>query len=191
MEEIILHSFEAGRRGKPDELDSNIAHLIGSKLLKKDPLARFDLRVAGGYESQKPKIRISGEVSSHLIEGNFFGEIKDMVLVHYNRIQQAGYGLDDIIFDFGIKAQSSSLATNGKAGDSGNPIAVAYKNAPHHLPWERFLAVGIRDLFDSIYASDGYLGEELKESTGLQQLSGLLADGKIGVDVEYKGATLK
>ena len=68
MTEKIIHSFEAGRRGKPDELDSNIAHLIGSHLLKKDSNARFDLRVAGGYDSQaqKPKIRISGEVNQAL-----------------------------------------------------------------------------------------------------------------------------
>ena len=78
MNERILHSFEAGRRGKPDELESNIAHLIGSHLLKKDRQARFDLRVAGGYDShaKKPKIRISGEVSSHVLEEKLYDEIE-------------------------------------------------------------------------------------------------------------------
>src|SRR3989338_4999635 len=91
MTEHILHSFEAGRRGKPDELDANIAHLIGLHLLQKDPRARFDLRVAGGYDhlARKPKIRISGEVSSHLLEDTLYDEIKDLIRVHYNRIQQA------------------------------------------------------------------------------------------------------
>ena len=53
MYEQILHSFEAGRRGKPDELESQIAHLIGARILEIDPNARFDLRVAGGYDSSK------------------------------------------------------------------------------------------------------------------------------------------
>ena len=193
MTEHILHSFESGRRGKPDELDANIAHLIGLHLLQKDPRARFDLRVAGGYDhlARKPKIRISGEVSSHLLEDTLYDEIKDLIRVHYNRIQQAGYDEQHFMFDFGFKPQSTTLATNGKVGDSGNPIAVAYRKSPHYLPWERFLSVGIRDLFDDIYASDGFVGEELRRLTGIEQLSGLCADGKIGVDALYKGASFQ
>lgn len=189
MSELIIHSFEAGRRGKPDELDNNIAHLIGSHLLKKDRQARFDLRVAGGYDSpaKKPKIRISGEVSSHVLDENLYSEIKDLIKVHYNRIQQAGYDENNFIFDFGLKPQAPNLSENSKAGDSGNPLAVAYRKTPRHLPWERFLSVSIRDLFDSIYSKEGFLGAELMKSTGLQQLSGLSADGKIGVDVAYNG----
>ena len=192
MAEKIIHSFEAGRRGKPDELDSNIAHLVGSHLLRKDPLARFDLRVAGSYDphAEKLKIRISGEVSAHLLEDKLYGQIKDLIVVHYNRIRLAGYGEQDFIFDIGLKPQASILSLNGKAGDSGNPIAVAYRNTPNYLPWERFLAVDIRDLVDRIYASNGFLGEELRESAGIQQLSGLCADGKIGVDFLYEGIKL-
>ena len=33
-EEKISHVFEAGRRGKPDEFDSALAHLIGAHFLK-------------------------------------------------------------------------------------------------------------------------------------------------------------
>jgi hypothetical protein len=47
MSELILHAFEAGRRGKPDEIDSQIANLIGAEITRRDPNARFDLRVNG------------------------------------------------------------------------------------------------------------------------------------------------
>ncbi len=193
MSEFIVHSFEAGRRGKPDELESNIAHLMGSHLLKKDPCARFDLRVAGSYdpESQKPRIRVSGEVSGHLLEEKLYDELKDLILVHYNRLQQAGYGLDHLIFDFKFKPQETTLSLNGKAGDSGNPIAVAYRHSPSRLPWERFLAVGIRDLYDAIYASEGFLSEDLRGFSPIRQLWGLFADGKISVDAVYNGAAFQ
>ena len=48
MSERVLHSFEAGRRGKPDELDANIAHLLGAFFLEMNPLARFDIRIIKG-----------------------------------------------------------------------------------------------------------------------------------------------
>lgn len=192
MTELILHSFEAGRRGKPDELESRIAHLIGAHLLAKDRKARFDLLVSGGYsyERQKPLVRISGEVSNHLLKASLYPEIKDLVMVLYNKVQQAGYSEPDFLFDFGLRAQKDTLAENSHAGDSGNPIAVAYRNTPNHLPWERFLAVDIRDLFDTIYQQDGFLPLELKEKTGLQTFHGLGADGKVGVNGLYDGAVV-
>ncbi len=190
MSELIIHSFEAGRRGKPDELESNLAHLIGAHLLAKDEKARFDLRVAGGYDHHagKPKIRLSGEVSSHLLEDKLYSEIKSFVRHHYNKIHQSRYDEDKFLFDFGFKPQDLNLSLNRKAGDSGNPIAVAYRNTPHNLPWERFLAVGLRDLFDAIYFSEGVVPFAARRGGEPQQLYGLNADGKIGVDVLYDRA---
>lgn len=193
MSELIIHSFETGRRGKPDELDGNLAHLIGSHLLKKDLQARFDLRVAGGYDSQakKPTIRISGEVSSHLINEKLYDEIEKLAIIHYNKIHHSRYDQSKFIFNLGLKPQETNLSQNSRAGDSGNPIAVAYRKAPHYLPWERFLSVGIRDLCDNIYAGNGHLDEGLKKATGLEGLSGLSADGKIGIDALYNGAAFQ
>jgi len=65
MSELQTHSFEAGQRGKPDELDAGIAHLIGAYFLERNPLSRFDLRVSGGFV-EKPVVRVSGEISQSL-----------------------------------------------------------------------------------------------------------------------------
>src|SRR3989338_6214488 len=80
--ELQLHSFEAGRRGKPDELETQIAHLIGAQFLEIDPNARFDLRVAGGHNHQQDKleVRVSGEVSRNILE---ISGINDPIAVAY------------------------------------------------------------------------------------------------------------
>ncbi len=187
MIELELEPFEAGRRGKPDELDSRIAHLLGSHLLKKDSQARFDLRVNGSYDpvQRKPLLKISGEVSKHLLTPQLYDEMKRVTLLLYNKTHKSGYDEDNFIFHFGLKPQNGRLESNQKAGDLGNPIAVAYRGTPNFLPWERFLAVEIRNLFDRIYEQDGYLPLDLAGRCELQVLPGLCADGKIDVKVLY------
>lgn len=192
MLELVLEPFEAGRRGKPDELDSMIAHLLGSHLLRKDPQARFDLRMQGGYsvELEKPVVHISGEISTHLLQPSLSGEMKHLVKEFYNKIHQSHYDESHFLIHFGLKAQNGKLAQNGKAGDSGDPIAVAYRGTPHYLPWERFLAVDLRDLFDRIYQQDGTLPFDIAEQAGFQTLPGLGTDGKVRVHALYEGIKL-
>ncbi len=180
MAERIIHSFEAGRRGKPDELESGLAHLIGAYFLERNPLARFDVRVAGGFSRalQKPRLCISGEVSASVLTEDTYPELHRRLVAHYNKVHQSHLDTTDFVWDFFFKSQADSLAANSCAGDSGNPIAVAYRTSPHHLPWERYLAVEIRDLIDHLY-QDSPSG-----------LAGLQPDGKVGVEAVYSGSRL-
>ncbi len=191
--ELIPHSFEAGRRGKPDELDSNIAHLLASHLLQKDPDARFDIRVHGQYDrkAQKPKLLISGEVSEHLLhDARLYHDLTNLVLVFYNRIHRSVLDDQQIIVEYNFNNQEHTLARNLNNGDIGRPLAVAFRESPCYLPDERFLAVSLRDLFDSIHDADGYLPRDLAEKTDFDTLYGLGADGKITVDALYTGVKL-
>ena len=191
MTEKISHSFEAGRRGKPDELDSGIAHLIGAHFLELDKNARFDLRVSGTYKDGHPPVRVSGEVSDFLLQTpNIYTDISRIVLDRYNLIHRTELKPEQVLFDISFKAQAHSLASNGNAGDSGNPIAVAYKNTPNHLPLERYIAVVIRDIFDTIYHNGGIVPEVLTRYSGISELRGLNADGKVGVEALYTGSQL-
>lgn len=191
MIEKISHSFEAGRRGKPDELDSGIAHLIGAHLLELDQNARFDLRVSGTYRANQPLARVSGEVSEFLLQTpNIYSDISKIVLDRYNLVHRVELKPEDFLFDFSFKPQAHSLASNGNAGDSGNPIAVAYRDAPNQLPWERYIAVAIRDIFDTIYHNGGIVPENLASHSGISELRGLNADGKVGVEALYADSQL-
>ncbi|MDO8655712.1 MAG: methionine adenosyltransferase domain-containing protein [Nanoarchaeota archaeon] len=191
MTEQIIHSFESGRRGKPDELDSNIAHLIGSHLLGMNPKARFDIRIEGGYSRKRERLQVnvSGEVSGSLLTPKLPEELTDLTLVHYNRLHGTVLNVDDIHFNYEeLNAQESDLALNGNIGDDGRPIAVAFRDAPYFLPHDRFIAVAVRDLFDTIFNSDGYVPREVAERTGIRELPDLRQDGKITVDGIYEGA---
>lgn len=192
MAEKILHSFEAGRRGKPDELDSGLAHLIGAHFLEADRDARFDVRVAGSYsiKESKPLVRVSGEVSEALLGGEACKTIPRVVADHYNFVHRTTLKPDDFVFDIALKPQALPLASNGNAGDSGNPIAVAYRDTPNRLPWERHIAVGLRDTIDDIFHKSGQVPERLASASGIHHIQGLRADGKVGVDVLYEGAQL-
>lgn len=191
MPEKILHSFEAGRRGKPDELDSCIANLIGSYLLKTNQDARFDLRVNGSCINGRPQVRLSGEVSEFLFEDkDLHQNIANIVLNQYNWVHKTTLNLENIDINFSFKAQYHSLSSNKKAGDSGNPIAVAYKNTPNQLPWERYIAVELRDLIDRIYQNDGEVPQNLANISGVVELKGLRADGKISAECFYEGCKL-
>lgn len=191
MVERIVHSFEAGRRGKPDELDSIIANRIGAYFLDVNRDARFDLRVRGGYSTteQKLEVGLSGEVSESLLsKKGLYDDLRQLVVKTYNSIHRTDLASSDFVFNFGFKPQASPLATNGFAGDSGNPIAVAYRKGPHFLPWERYLAVGIRDLLDEIFIAGGQVPSVLANESGIKQIVGFRADGKVGVDAVYRGA---
>ena len=192
MTERTLHTFEAGRRGKPDELEGGIAHLIGALFLELNPLARFDLRVGGrwSYEEEKPFVEVSGEVSESILTPNLEESICGIVIDHYNKVHRTALTSDDLIIRCtGLKPQSDVLASNGSAGDSGNPIAVAYRNAPNHLPWERYLAVEIRDIIDNIF-QNGNVPAHIADISGVKKLNGLRADGKVSVDAIYEGVRL-
>src|SRR3989344_5879511 len=187
--ERIHHAFEAGRRGKPDELDAGLAHLVGAYFLELEPNARFDLRVTGSY-TDKPTVRVSGEVSARLLSSPHVEEaLSNIIREHYNNIQRSHLPTEDITIQFNLKPQSDELAANDASGDSGYAIAVAYKDAPLHLPWERYAAVGIRDLLDTIYLNGGVVPGELAKASGVALLPGLRADGKIGVEAIYEGTT--
>ena len=70
MIEKIVHSFEAGRRGKPDELDGLISHWLGAAFLELNPNSKFDLDVTGSYLPERDLIliNIGGEISRSLLE---------------------------------------------------------------------------------------------------------------------------
>jgi len=188
MTEKILHAFEAGRRGKPDELDTSIANLISSYFLNINPLARFDVRVSGSFKQNKPFVHVSGEIQETLLHHPIEKSIKHVILNQYNSVHKTA--LKDIETEFNFKPQSTPLAENTCSGDSGYPLAVAYKNTPYHLPWERFLAVEIRNIIDTIYQHDGVVPEWLAQHCTISSLKGLRADGKIGVEAIYEGVHL-
>lgn len=196
MSEKILHSFEAGRRGKPDELDSNIANIIAAEFLEINPDARFDVRVHGGYcrSENKPKIAISGEVSDYILQQDGLDiKLSDAIISHYNRVHDTSLSSNDITISYEFKPQSSSLALNGHAGDSGNPIAVAYRYGPSRLPWERHLAVELRDIIDSCAYPPSERDKVMKEHSigtpyeAVERIVGLKKDGKVGVNMLYDG----
>ncbi|HLC71150.1 MAG TPA: methionine adenosyltransferase domain-containing protein [Candidatus Nanoarchaeia archaeon] len=188
MSELQTHSFEAGRRGKPDELDAGIAHLIGAYFLEQNSLSRFDLRVSGGFlqELDQLIVRVSGEISESLFSRSHLrADISRLIVEHYNQVHRTTFPESHFRLEYEFKKQSDGLAANNNAGDSGNPIAVAYRTSPIHFPWERYLAVEIRNLFDTIFQSDGTVPAFLADHSGISVLSGLRADGKIGVDASY------
>lgn len=196
MSERIVHSFEAGRRGKPDELDSGLAHLLGAAILEFDRNARFDLRVHGGYEGGKLCVNISGEVSENVID-SARKLVAPVVVGYYNDVHQTHLTPDDFVFHERLKPQAQALALNGHAGDSGNPIAVAYRNGPdyHHgpncLPWERYVAVSVRDILDNFSPNKRF--SPLKYYSGEHPTlsQGLRSDGKVSVDALYEGAQFR
>ncbi|HEX9804832.1 MAG TPA: methionine adenosyltransferase domain-containing protein [Candidatus Dojkabacteria bacterium] len=196
MKDTVVHSFEAGRRGKPDELDSIIANSIAAYIMSKNNMAKFDLRVHGGFSSGDNKlfVALGGEISEVIINGEgFVSDIKKIVIDKFNYIHQSQITEEDMIFELHFTPQSGALADNAakeKIGDSGTSIAVAYAGTPVFLPWERFLAVGFRDLMDEIYFSNGEIPEDIKSKSGVEKLEGLGADGKIEFIVEYDAAKL-
>jgi len=194
MSELILHAFEAGRRGKPDEIDSQIANLIGAEITRRDPNARFDLRVNGYYSNVDNgiRVRIAGEVSDFILsQPDFKDSVAKIVVEKYEQIYKSKLDSNQVIF--GFAPQSDALSLNSQkevAGDSGIAISVAYKHGPHYLPWERFIAVDLRDIIDNIYLYNKY-PDFIKSPEDFTELSKLRADGKIEVTAMYDGVQFK
>lgn len=182
-QEKVLHTFEAGRRGKPDEIEGALGSLIGALLVG----GKFDLRIAGSYQDGKPKVRVSGEISEHLLNHDLRDNIVKIIVDHYNKVRRTSLEPKDFIIIYEPKPQASLLAQNGNAGDSGNAIAVAYKNTPNNLPWERFLAVAVRDIIDYVFQHDGAVPRDIAEASKVRELVGLKDDGKVRFNVRYKG----
>lgn len=171
MSELILHSFEAGLRGKPDEIETQLSELAAAHILSINPKARFDLRLNGSWDptTQKNKLSIRGEITKEILETpDLIPELNSKLLKHFNQIYKSSLPAADFVFDYQLNPQASPLAENQNAGDMGTSIAVAFANTPNNLPWERYLAVGIRDLFDE------------------SAIEGLQGDGKVEVNALYK-----
>ena len=189
MPEYILHSHEVGRRGKPDELDSQLAMRIGAEILRRDKDAKFDIRVAGGFSipDNHPTVHVAGELSEQVMYATDFNHaVSKLIAIEYEKVVKQPF--DPRRVTFGTKPQSTVLAKNEAAGDSGTAIAVAYADTPGFLPWERFLAVEIRDVLDRVYFQqpipDYIIATDLKRHQ-------LRADGKIEVIAKYEDAKIK
>ncbi len=189
--ETIVHHFESGRRGKPDELETQIAVKTAGRLLAIDPFSRFDIRVSGRWSGNdnRPVINFSGEVSDFLLDYDLPGILGPVAAGHYNAVNRTSLGLEDFSWSFNFKPQAGQLAGNASAGgDQEHAIAVAYAKFPARLPIERYISVGLRDLIDNIYQKDGEVPKELASASGISGLPGLRSDGKIGVNAAYNGS---
>src|SRR3989338_6766395 len=187
MQEIEHHSFEAGIRGKPDELESQIAQLIGAYFLDRDSNSRFDIRVHGYYDHHLnvPVVDISGEISHSLLHKRIHRDIARLAQSHYNVVHALPPDKNGLTVHVHLTPQSNSLAKNGSAGDSGNPIAVAVRKGPLYLPPERYVAVELRNIVDEIFQHQGTVPCALADTSGIKSIPGLRADGKIGVECTY------
>ncbi|MBI2576437.1 hypothetical protein HYV84_04425 [Candidatus Woesearchaeota archaeon] len=174
--ETEVHYFEAGRRGKPDELEAALANLLLARALELVPYARCNIRVNGGYEHSKNRhvVTVSGEVSEQLFTAGLQQMVAEEVIPHLRNNYCELLDGDNLVFDISkLKPQDGVLARNGNvhpdahdhsrlsgptppvgslddlaAGDSCAAIAVAYEDGPFNLPFERYLAVKIRDILD-------------------------------------------
>jgi len=193
LEEYITHAFEAGRRAKPDEFETSLAQLISARLIELGNKPRFDLHVDGGYEPKQDKftVFIHGEISKSMLTSQIKSEMEGITINHYNEINDTILDISNFKFRYALKPQADILARNEEEGDSGVPIAVALKNAPGFLPWERYLAVGIRDLIDEIYSNNGIVPNYISDISGVKKLEGLRPDGKINVKSKYFKGNLK
>ena len=193
MGELQLEPYESGRKGKPDRIEAAMAHLIGAYLLEQDPNARFNVRVEGKYSAKdgKPMIIISGEVSESLLTASLRDSIMDITVRYYTTVHRAQATPNDFVFAYLLNPQARPLAANGHAGDSGRAMAFAFRDAPGSLPWERYLAVGIRQLIDQIYQDGGAVPPDIMVKSGVYRIDGLCADGKVDVGVLFDGPQLR
>ncbi len=191
--ELRLEPYESGRKGKPDRFEAGLAHLIGAYLLELDRDARFNVRVEGKYskKDEKPALIISGEVSESLLTASLREPFTDIAIRYYNQIHQAQATADDFVFAYLLNPQATPLAANGHAGDSGRAMAFAFRGAPGFMPWERYLAVEIRQLIDQIYQKGGAVPLEIMMKSGVYRIDGLRADGKVDVGVLFNGHKLR
>ncbi len=183
--ETTLHSFEVGRRGKPDELDSQIANIVIAEMLASHPNAKADIRIQGSrnHQHQHPMILIAGEISQQVLQDTQRKHHTTTCIIdHYRHITKQSITAEHITRQ--LNGQSDHLAKNSselKAGDTGTCIAVAYANTPVYLPRERHLAVWLRDYIDTAYST---------HDDSVIQWSKLHSDGKIEVLALYQWTTL-
>ena len=198
--ETEQHYFEAGRRGKPDELEAALANLILARALELVPYACCNIRVSGGYNllEKRHVVTVSGEVSNPLFGFNLQRIVAEEVIPHLKKAYCEILNGDNLVFDISqLKPQDGVLARNGAvhfhgpqhsgslppthsggslddlaAGDSCAAIAVAYADGPFNLPFERYLAIQIRDILDKA------------------ELPGLGKDGKVSVEALYSKGRL-
>ncbi len=196
MLERFTHVFEAGRRGKPDELDWQIAQLMAARCLEIDPYARCNLRVEGGWdrEGQKPSVIVRGEISEPLLSrGTLEQELCAIAAGHYNRVNRTSLSESDFSFSFAsLNPQAAALASNARhenSGDSGSGLGIAVRGTHLALPYERFLAKEIANLVDEIYRADGAVPDRLANSD-VARIEGLRSDGKVEVVATYLGRDL-
>ena len=185
------HSLESGRSAKPDRSEAGLAHKLGAVLLERSPDARFNVRVYGTFKGGHPHYLISGEISEFLLDDASLADVvRELAQSHYNQLHRLPPLSNGVTIDFNPKPQAHKLAENRAAGDQGSPIAVAFADGPNFLPWERYVAVGLRQLIDSIYHADGRVPEPYASASGVFNLEGLRADGKVKVGAFYNGAKL-
>lgn len=190
--ETEIHYFEAGRRGKPDERDTNLANAIAAYFRTIIPLSRFDIRPSGRYESESGSlvVDISGEVSAEILDHHGLKqELTELVADDFKKVERIDTE-PDLEVRIGLNRQDSALAANNGAGDSGTAIAVACANVPLNLPFERYAAVFIRDIIDNTFQNYGKVPAPFSAITGIERIDWLRSDGKISVEAEYLGGEL-
>jgi S-adenosylmethionine synthetase len=192
MTELTLQPYESGRLGKPDRMEAAFAHLIASYILDRDQTARCNVRVSGHHSNLTGKnvLDITGEVSNDVLESVDFKDDVGLILKeHYNYLHRTSE-TDPITLNFDLTPQSNGLATNESTGDSGRPIAVAFKDTPMNMPWERYIAIKLRRLVDDIYQNYGAVPNALAYDSGVMSIPGIKSDGKIDVGVLFDGLKL-
>lgn len=174
IEERKYESFEAGRLAKPDELEMQVVQSLGEHVLAVGQALgikpRFNIRIGGGWHQKEGKLafNVSGEVSQKILEEDLTKDFDSIIIDHYNAVHKSSLEADQFIITYhALNKQATDLARNVKAGDLGYPTALAVARSPLYLPWERYLAVELRDRIDS------------------SCLQGMLADGKIHVESSY------
>ncbi|NOZ80216.1 MAG: methionine adenosyltransferase domain-containing protein [DPANN group archaeon] len=182
MGNVIYRPFESGRLAKPDRLDAGIAHIIGAYFLEQEPRARFNVRVNGKWDTEqnRPEIDISGEVSAYLLDDPHIHEhLDNRIIAFYNEHHLTDYGPDYFRIIYTLNRQTEKLQDNHNAGDSGTPMVAAVNYSPLSLPPERYMAVEVRKLIDGIYRREGEVPATIASATGIDEVKGLGADGKI------------
>ncbi|MDO8480201.1 MAG: methionine adenosyltransferase domain-containing protein [Nanoarchaeota archaeon] len=191
--QVYYPVHEAGRIRKPDKIEEQIALSVAAYILSISPTARFDLSVNGGWRDKKPVLFLGGNVSGEVCDTpNFYKGLEFAARRIYCSLY-SDQALQTVVF--AINSQTADLARNiereGKVGDTGEAVAVAYRHTPYRLPVERTLASGLVRLFDEIYANHGAVPREFSSVVGSAEFYELRGDGKIGVRASYEGAKFR
>src|SRR5262249_17854197 len=142
---------------------------------------------------KKRLIEVSGEVSEWLLDDSpsLRRDLVTLIVDHCSRIDRTCWSTSDFMVRFALRRQDRSLAKNRSDGDSGEAVAVAFADATHYLPWERYVAHELRRLFDGIFRNNGIVPSSVAGDAGVAELPMLLADGKMSVTASYQGPYLR